>query len=78
VGIYPLKSGDLAWEELTKGKGIVLSNPKEKKEVVIKQMSLAYLDPDFYQPYLQPVYLFIGEDNFSAFVPAVSFDYLID
>jgi len=78
VGIYPLKSGDLAWEELTKGKGIVLSNPKEKKEVVIKQMSLAYLDLDFYQPYLQPVYLFIGEDNFSAFVPAVSFDYLID
>jgi hypothetical protein len=41
-------------------------------------MSLVYLDPDFYQPYLQPVYLFIGEDNFSAFVPAVSFEYLID
>ena len=78
VGVYPVKTGELAWEELITGKGLVLSNPKEKKEVVIKQMTLAYLDPDFYQSYLQPVYLFIGEDNFSAFVPAVSPEYLID
>jgi len=78
VGVYPIKTGDLAWEELIKGKGVVLSNPKDKKDVVIKHMTLVYLDPDFYQPYLEPVYLFIGEDNFYAFVPAISFDYLID
>jgi len=77
VGIYPVKSGDLAWEELTKGKGVVLSNPKNQKEVYIKSMIFSYLDPDFYQPYLQPVYFFIGEDNFAAYVPAVSSDYLI-
>ena len=77
VGIYPVKSGDLAWEELTKGKGIILANPKNQKDVTIKSMVFSYLDPDFYQPYLQPVYLFIGEDNFAAYVPAVSSDYLI-
>jgi len=77
VGIYPVKTGDLAWEELTKGKGIVLANPKNQKDVTIKSMVFSYLDPDFYQPYLQPVYLFLGEDNFAAYVPAVSSDYLI-
>jgi hypothetical protein len=77
VGIYPVKSGDLAWEELTKGKGIVLANPKNQKEITIKSMVFSYLDPDFYQPYLQPVYLFIGENNFAAYVPAISSDYLI-
>lgn len=77
VGIYPVKTGDLAWDELTKGRGIILSNPKNQKEVLIKSMIFSYLDPDFYQPYLQPIYLFIGEDNFAAYVPAVSFDYLI-
>jgi len=78
VGIYPIKSGDLAWEELTKGKGLILSNPKNIKEVVIKEMIFTYLDPDFYQPYFQPVYLFIGEENFAAYVPAVTAEYLID
>ena len=79
VGFYPVKTGDLAWEQLNKGGGIVLSNPKNQKqvEVVIKKMLFAYLDPDFYQPYLQPVYLFIGDDQFVAYVPAVSSDYLI-
>jgi hypothetical protein len=77
VGIYPVKTGDLAWEELTKGKGIVLANPKNQKDITIKSMVFSYLDPDFYQPYLQPVYLFLGEDNFAAYVPAVSSDYLI-
>jgi len=38
---------------------------------------LVYLDPDFYQPYLQPVYLFLGEDQFVAYVPAVSTNHLI-
>jgi len=77
TGIYPVKTGNLAWEELKKGKGIILSNPKNQKEVVIKSMVFSYFDPDFYQPYLQPVYLFIGEDQFAAYVPAVSSDYLI-
>ena len=78
VGIYPIKSGNLAWEELNKGEGVVLSNPKNKTKVVIKEMVFAYLDPDFYQSYLQPVYLFIGEENFAAYVPAVLDEYLVD
>lgn len=34
-------------------------------------MYLAYLIPGTYVPYIQPVYVFVGEDNFVAYVPAV-------
>jgi len=77
-GIYPIKTGDLAWKDLLNGKGIVLSNPKNKDNIVIREMTFSYLDSDFYQPYLQPVYLFIGEDNFSAVVPAVVSEYILN
>ncbi len=76
IGYYPLKTGDEVYKELKQGKGIVVSNPQNKKNIVIKTMKLGYLDPDFYQTYLQPVYMFIGEGDFVAYVPAVSNDYL--
>jgi len=78
IGVYPIKTGDLAWKDLLNGKGIVLLNPTNKDEIVIKEMTFSYLDNDFYQPYLQPVYLFIGENNFSAIVPAVVSEYVIN
>jgi hypothetical protein len=41
-------------------------------------MFLAYYDPDIYQEYLQPVYVFVGEPNFIAYVPAISNEYLAE
>jgi len=76
VGIYPLKSGDEAYQELVSGKGWVIANPNQKNEIIIKKMYLAYLDLDEYQKYLQPVYVFVGKDDFVAYVFAVSKDYL--
>jgi len=75
--IYPVKSGDLAWEELTKGKGYVVAATKGKKDIVIKKMYLAYYDPDFYQSFLEPVYVFLGEDDFVAYLPAIANQFLI-
>ncbi len=52
--------------------------PKNKTSIKIKKMFFAYFDPDIYQSYLQPVYVFLGENNFVGYVPAVSADYLTD
>lgn len=71
VGIYPLKTGDEAWEQLQSGKASVVNGAPNVKDVTIKKMFLAYYDPQVYQPYLQPVYVFIGSDNFVGYVPAV-------
>lgn len=77
-GVYPVKTGQTAWEDLKTGKGIIVSLPKDKNDVVIKQMFFAYFDPDFYQDYLQPVYVFLGEGNFVAYVQAVINEYSIE
>ncbi len=71
VGVYPIKIGDQAWSELNNGKGMVVAGTEGQKNIVIKSMKLGYLDPDIYQNYLQPVYVFLGEGNFVGYVPAV-------
>lgn len=81
VGFYPLKSGQQAFEDLKKGRGLVVSNPNNLKEVTIKKMFLAYYDPVVYQDYLQPVYVFLGgadTDRFVVYVPAVTDEYLME
>ncbi len=71
VGVYPIKTGGQAWAELNNGKGLVVAGTQGQKNIVIKSMDLGYFDPDIYQNYLQPVYVFIGEGDFTAYVPAV-------
>lgn len=75
-GVYPLKTGDQAYEELISGKGLIISNETNKKQITINKMFLSYLDLESYFPYFQPVYVFLGADNFVAYVFAVSNDYL--
>jgi len=77
-GVYPLKTGQIAWDELKVGKGIIASAPQDSKSITIKQMFFAYFDPDIYQEYLQPVYVFLGNGNFVGYVPAITDDYLLD
>ncbi len=78
VGTYPLKTGEEAYAELTGGKGMVVSNPQGKKNVVIRKMLVGYLDPDTYQDYMEPVYVFLGDGDFVAYVPALSNEFLTD
>jgi len=70
VGVYPVKTGVVAWDELKAGKGWVVSGA-DNPNVTVKKMFIGYYDPDIYQPYLQPVYVFIGDNNFVGYVPAV-------
>jgi hypothetical protein len=79
IGVYPLRTGDEAYADLQKGEGFVVQNPTKLKNVTIKKMFLAYFDSEQTQQYLQPVYVFLGvENNFVAYVPAVSKDYMVD
>lgn len=78
VDLYPVKSAELAWEELKNGKGKVVAATQGKKNVFIKKISFGYFDPDIYQSFLQPVYVFLGDNNFVGYVPAIANQYLIE
>lgn len=78
VDLYPVKSGELAWEELKNGKAKVVAATKGAKKIVIKKMFISYFDPDIYQSFLQPVYVFLGDNDFVGYVPAVSNQYLAE
>lgn len=71
-GVYPIKTGDQAWKELQEKKGFIVSPGGNSYPITIRQMFLGYYDPDEYQQYLQPVYVFLGDNNFAAYVPAIS------
>ncbi|MBP9813567.1 hypothetical protein KBC80_00100 [Candidatus Woesebacteria bacterium] len=71
---YPLKSSSLAWQELQSGGGYVLKYPNTQV-ITVRSVYLAYYDSLEPQTYLQPVFVFEGDDGFQAFVPAVSPDW---
>lgn len=77
TGQYPIRTSEQAWQDLQAGKGNVVSSTKESGEIVIKKIFLAYYDPDVYQEYLQPVYVFLGDDKYVGYVPAVTDEYLL-
>ncbi|OGK13366.1 hypothetical protein A3A93_03355 [Candidatus Roizmanbacteria bacterium RIFCSPLOWO2_01_FULL_38_12] len=72
IGLYPVRSGDRAFEDLQSGKGYVVSAGQEAGEIAIKKVFFAYYDPDVYQEYFQPVYVFLGENRFVAYVTALA------
>lgn len=72
IGVYPLKSGQMAFDELNQGKAFIISGKETTaNQIRIKKMFLAYFDPEVYQPYLQPIFVFLGENNFVGYIPAV-------
>jgi len=70
---YPLKSAQTAWQEMQGGKGYIANlGENQSGNIVIRNVSLAYYDADQPQNFLQPIYVFEGDNNFIGFVPAVS------
>lgn len=65
---YFLKTPEAAFEDLKLGKGVVVVEPKNP-QVSISSVSLGYFLAENYSPFLQPIYIFEGE-NFVAFVRA--------
>ncbi|EKD89872.1 MAG: hypothetical protein ACD_32C00118G0004 [uncultured bacterium] len=71
---YPIKTADIAFEDLRSGKGVVIIE-SDKPQVSITSVSLGYYVPENYSPYLTPIYVFEGP-NFVAYVPAISSEFL--
>ncbi len=69
---YGLISTLDAWKALQAGKGYVAYLDTNISDVVIRNVALAYYDADDAQNYLQPIYVFTGDNNFFGYVPAVA------
>lgn len=67
---YPIKTAQAAWGDLTAGNYWPV-NDVSGSSVVIRKMYLAYFEPVVLTNYLQPVYVFEGDNNFIGYVPAV-------
>lgn len=72
-GTYPLKNTSTAWEELKSGQGFVasLGNNSVGDTIMIRNIYLAYFDPQVAQNFLQPIFVFEGYNDFLAYLPAV-------
>ncbi len=69
---YPLKPASVAWEELLAGGGYVARVKIDVTDVIVRRVELGYYDSYSPQEYLQPVYIFSGDDSFVGYVPALS------
>lgn len=67
---YPLRSPAQAWQSLAAGAGFVLSNPPDGTATG-RNVRLIYMEPSMQDQYLQPFYLFTGDEGFAAIAPAL-------
>lgn len=72
---YPIKTAEQAWEELKAGKYWPAFD-STKKEVIIRMVSLGYFEPVVAVNFLEPVFVFEGDNGFTAYVPAVKEEWI--
>lgn len=70
-GTYPIKSGEEAWAELSQGGGFVSPDGPKTGEIKIRRVFLGYYDSNENQKYAMPIYIFLGDQGFTAYVSAV-------
>ncbi len=71
---YPIKTSLVAWQELGQGKGVIADlGGNVDGNVTIRRVYLGYLDVlTSALKFMQPVYVFEGDRDFAAYVPAVT------
>lgn len=77
-GTYPLRSSDKAWEDVKDGNGVVATfgqNPQDA-EIIIRKVYLAYYDSGLPETYMQPIFVFDGDNGFVAYANAIADEYL--
>lgn len=72
---YPIKSADAAFNELKKGKAFIAAYDGTSKNISIKEMFLAYYEQGN-QDFLIPIIVFKGNDNFYAYLNAVTDEWI--
>jgi len=74
---YPIKTTQQAMSDLTSG-NYWPSSDVSLCDVTIKSVELAYYEPVTLTQYLQPIYVFKGDNNFVAYVTAVTDKYVTE
>ncbi len=73
---YPLKTSQQAFEALKASEGYIASlGQNTDGKVTIRKIYLAYFDPPAQAQFYQPVFVFVGDRGFVAYVPAVTPEY---
>jgi len=69
---YPLKTTAQAWQELKENQAYIASFPFNADQVItIREIELSYFESSAPANYLQPIYIFRGDNNFIAYIPAI-------
>lgn len=71
---YPIKTAEEAISDLKSGNYWTARDISDSN-VTIRKIYLAYYEPIILTNYLQPIFVFEGDNNFVAYVPAVSSKY---
>lgn len=69
---YALKTTTEAWTQLQQGHAFIAQYPAGVSTAVVRDVYLAYYDSFDPQTYIQPVFVFSGDNGFLAYVPAVT------
>jgi hypothetical protein len=77
LSTYPLKTAQIAWDELAGGSAFIASTGQNKEgdSIKIRRVYLAYYDAGVPTEFFQPIVVFEGDNGFVAYVPAVTADY---
>jgi len=73
---YSLKTSAQAWQELQNGSAYIVQYPEHAQIITVRNIFLAYYDSFDPQTYLQPIFVFEGDEGFIAYVPAVNPEYI--
>jgi hypothetical protein len=69
---YGLKASSTAWSELQSGRGYIARYPTKGNVALVRTVYLAYYESLTPQTYMQPVFVFEGDDGFLAYISAVA------
>jgi len=75
-GTYPIKTGEEAWAELSSGGGYVSIGGPRTGEVKVRRIFLGYYDSNQNQKFAMPIYIFLGDQGFTAYVSAVKDEWI--
>lgn len=73
---YPIKTSQTAWDELNNGKAFIVNTGENPDgNIIIRKVHLGYYDARQYVKYYQPVVVFEGDNDFYAYVSAITDEY---
>ncbi|HSW89302.1 MAG TPA: hypothetical protein VLH19_00315 [Patescibacteria group bacterium] len=74
---YPIITPTRAFQLLSEGSGYTAAMPTTGKDVIVRNINLAYYDSKAEQQYLQPVYVLTGDGGYVGYVSAIDPRYVV-